>query len=165
MNSTGCSSQLVIVMHVVAYEYVTCGSALKLLNTGHNVRLHSHDVKYGSGSGQQVCSFRMSNYNIVICRFVCQLLDCGTGIWGTELFSFFVTKNTLGLCGTCISAQCCYIPFSQVAYHVALFYWQCDGELGIFNCAKSPNGFLVVCFLNNIYYIGTHVMFVSSEKE
>lgn len=43
------------VSHVLgkSYEYVTCGSALKLLNTGHNVRLHSHDVKYGSGSGQQ----------------------------------------------------------------------------------------------------------------
>ncbi|CAI9585680.1 unnamed protein product [Staurois parvus] len=32
---------------------VTCGSAVKLLNTKHNVRLHSHDVRYGSGSGQQ----------------------------------------------------------------------------------------------------------------
>lgn len=28
---------------------VTCGSAVKLLNTKHNVRLHSHDVRYGSG--------------------------------------------------------------------------------------------------------------------
>jgi len=35
------------------YEYVTCGSALKLVNSANNVRLHSHDVKYGSGSGQQ----------------------------------------------------------------------------------------------------------------
>ncbi|XP_030647372.1 stromal cell-derived factor 2-like protein 1 [Chanos chanos] len=34
-------------------SYVTCGSLVKLLNTRHNVRLHSHDVKYGSGSGQQ----------------------------------------------------------------------------------------------------------------
>ncbi|XP_072443920.1 stromal cell-derived factor 2-like protein 1 [Chiloscyllium punctatum] len=32
---------------------VTCGSVVKLLNSRHNVRLHSHDVKYGSGSGQQ----------------------------------------------------------------------------------------------------------------
>ncbi|KAG2459215.1 SDF2 factor, partial [Polypterus senegalus] len=32
---------------------VTCGSVLKLLNIRHNVRLHSHDVRYGSGSGQQ----------------------------------------------------------------------------------------------------------------
>ncbi|XP_006894667.1 PREDICTED: stromal cell-derived factor 2-like protein 1 [Elephantulus edwardii] len=32
---------------------VTCGSVLKLLNTHHRVRLHSHDIKYGSGSGQQ----------------------------------------------------------------------------------------------------------------
>jgi len=36
------------------YDFVTCGSALKLLNHYHDVRLHSHDVKYGSGSGQQV---------------------------------------------------------------------------------------------------------------
>jgi len=35
------------------YEFVTCGSVLKLINTRMNVRLHSHDVKYGSGSGQQ----------------------------------------------------------------------------------------------------------------
>ncbi|WAR10270.1 SDF2-like protein [Mya arenaria] len=35
------------------YDYVTCGSSLKLLNPYHNVRLHSHDVKYGSGSSQQ----------------------------------------------------------------------------------------------------------------
>lgn len=35
------------------YEYVTCGSVIKLLNTRHGVRLHSHDIKYGSGSGQQ----------------------------------------------------------------------------------------------------------------
>ncbi|XP_054014346.1 stromal cell-derived factor 2 [Hylaeus anthracinus] len=34
-------------------QYVTCGSMLKLMNVDHKVRLHSHDVKYGSGSGQQ----------------------------------------------------------------------------------------------------------------
>lgn len=33
---------------------MTCGSSLKLASQEHNVRLHSHDVKYGSGSGQQV---------------------------------------------------------------------------------------------------------------
>lgn len=33
--------------------YVTCGSVVKLLNEDGNVRLHSHDVKYGTGSGQQ----------------------------------------------------------------------------------------------------------------
>ena len=32
---------------------VTCGSVVKLQNLYHKVRLHSHDVKYGSGSGQQ----------------------------------------------------------------------------------------------------------------
>lgn len=35
------------------FKYVTCGSVLKLVNPRHNVRLHSHEVKYGSGSGQQ----------------------------------------------------------------------------------------------------------------
>lgn len=34
-------------------QQVTCGSAIKLVNKIHKVRLHSHDVKYGSGSGQQ----------------------------------------------------------------------------------------------------------------
>lgn len=29
---------------------VTCGSVVKLLNVRHNVRLHSHDVRYGSGN-------------------------------------------------------------------------------------------------------------------
>lgn len=30
-------------------SFVTCGSVVKLLNIKHNVRLHSHDVRYGSG--------------------------------------------------------------------------------------------------------------------
>lgn len=34
-------------------QHVTCGSVIKLLNDAYKVRLHSHDVKYGSGSGQQ----------------------------------------------------------------------------------------------------------------
>ena len=34
-------------------QTVTCGSSVKLMNGQHKVRLHSHDVKYGSGSGQQ----------------------------------------------------------------------------------------------------------------
>ncbi|XP_055923363.1 stromal cell-derived factor 2 [Eupeodes corollae] len=33
--------------------FVTCGSIVKLLNSDYGSRLHSHDVKYGSGSGQQ----------------------------------------------------------------------------------------------------------------
>jgi len=35
------------------FQHVTCGSSLKLFNNRQNIRLHSHDVKYGSGSGQQ----------------------------------------------------------------------------------------------------------------
>lgn len=34
-------------------SYVTCGSVIKLLNVDYRSRLHSHDVKYGTGSGQQ----------------------------------------------------------------------------------------------------------------
>lgn len=34
-------------------QFVTCGSIVKLLNSDYGSRLHSHDVKYGSGSGQQ----------------------------------------------------------------------------------------------------------------
>ncbi|VDN21702.1 unnamed protein product [Gongylonema pulchrum] len=36
-----------------ADEFVTCTSVVKLKNNQDGVRLHSHDVKYGSGSGQQ----------------------------------------------------------------------------------------------------------------
>lgn len=32
---------------------MTYSSVLKLMNVDYNVRLHSHDIKYGSGSGQQ----------------------------------------------------------------------------------------------------------------
>lgn len=41
---------------LTGFQFVTCGSALKLASVENNVRLHSHDVKYGSGSGQQVAS-------------------------------------------------------------------------------------------------------------
>ena len=34
---------------------MTCGSVVKIANVESSDRLHSHDVKYGSGSGQQVC--------------------------------------------------------------------------------------------------------------
>ena len=36
------------------FQQVTCGSVLKLFHYQSNHRLYSHDVKYGSGSGQQV---------------------------------------------------------------------------------------------------------------
>ena len=50
-----------VVFHITNYlifechalQHVTCGSAIKLQNTYHRVRLHSHHVKYGSGSRQQ----------------------------------------------------------------------------------------------------------------
>lgn len=42
-------------VQATSFEFVTCGSAIKLLNNNYKARLHSHDIKYGSGSGQQVC--------------------------------------------------------------------------------------------------------------
>jgi hypothetical protein len=38
----------------IGYEYVTCGSSLKLSHIGSDFRLHSHKVQYGTGSKQQV---------------------------------------------------------------------------------------------------------------
>lgn len=35
------------------FNMITCGSVFKLSNGYNEFRLHSHDVKYGSGSGQQ----------------------------------------------------------------------------------------------------------------
>ncbi|KAI5642298.1 MIR domain-containing protein [Phthorimaea operculella] len=56
-------SNLIVILLITLYnvqeiqgsraEYVTCGTILKLYNTDLRLRLHSHDVKYGSGSGQQ----------------------------------------------------------------------------------------------------------------
>lgn len=44
---------------VQATDFVTCGSVIKLVNKAYTVRLHSHEVTYGSGSGQQsVTGFR-----------------------------------------------------------------------------------------------------------
>jgi len=34
-------------------DNVTCGSFLKLFNSSYKIRLHSHNIKYNSGSGQQ----------------------------------------------------------------------------------------------------------------
>ncbi|CAG9825049.1 unnamed protein product [Phaedon cochleariae] len=47
------SFRAVIPLFASTQKFVTCGSVLKLLNTDYRVRLHSHDVKYGTGSGQQ----------------------------------------------------------------------------------------------------------------
>ena len=33
------------------YEFVTCGTALKLAHVASGARLHSHEVKFGSGGG------------------------------------------------------------------------------------------------------------------
>ena len=60
-NNFGVAEIQVLVFYLLAYivfesqalQHVTCGSVIKLQNAYHRVRLHSHDVKYGSGSGQQ----------------------------------------------------------------------------------------------------------------
>lgn len=44
---------LINFVHCRSSTAVTCGSVIKLMNVNSGVRLHSHDIKYGSGSGQQ----------------------------------------------------------------------------------------------------------------
>jgi len=44
---------LIVTNEAKGLKEVTCGSILKLINTSFKVRLHSHEIKYGSGSGQQ----------------------------------------------------------------------------------------------------------------
>ena len=70
------------------YDFVTCGSTVKLFNSYHNVRLHSHDVKYGSGSGQQVwkmdtnnaiCNDRAILKNIFVCCAPTHLISVWVG--------------------------------------------------------------------------------------
>ncbi|XP_062520551.1 stromal cell-derived factor 2-like [Corticium candelabrum] len=41
------------IVHAAGFQFVTCGSVIKLAHIQSNVRLHSHEVRYGSGSGQQ----------------------------------------------------------------------------------------------------------------
>lgn len=42
-------------------QFVTCGSILKLMNVEYKVRLHSHDINYGSGSRQQSVTGTLTN--------------------------------------------------------------------------------------------------------
>ena len=44
---------LILPVLVLGDEPVTCGSVIKLMNVQSKIRLHSHDVRYGSGSKQQ----------------------------------------------------------------------------------------------------------------
>ena len=47
---------------MAGYELVTCGSTIKLaMSRLPEYRLHSHEVAYGSGSGQQVSIFLHAN--------------------------------------------------------------------------------------------------------
>lgn len=48
-------------------EFVTCGSLVKLMNTRHNVRLHSHDVKYGSGK------LPITTINLISYKYNCNI--------------------------------------------------------------------------------------------
>ena len=48
-------------------NFVTCGSVLKLQHVQLGVRLHSHEVNYGSGSGQQVCVCVRERVYVCVC--------------------------------------------------------------------------------------------------
>ena len=48
------SDELITCTSQTGFEYVTCGSAVKLAHVPTEFRLHSHKVAYGTGSKQQV---------------------------------------------------------------------------------------------------------------
>jgi len=48
-----CLLLLISIVNGSDLQHVTCGSVVKLMNNNYKTRLHSHDIKYGSGSGQQ----------------------------------------------------------------------------------------------------------------
>ncbi len=64
MNILIQSTILIFLFHFYScnQDAITCGSTFKLLNQQSGDRLHSHDVKYGSGSGQQVKFLFISKY-------------------------------------------------------------------------------------------------------
>lgn len=54
MNFSKCFLLALVIALVLADDtIVTCGSIIKLKHSGTGVRLHSHNIPYGSGSGQQ----------------------------------------------------------------------------------------------------------------
>ncbi|TDH73019.1 hypothetical protein CCR75_003720 [Bremia lactucae] len=46
------------------FEYVTCGSSIKLVHDASRFRLHSHEIAYGSGSGQQSVTTHMARNDV-----------------------------------------------------------------------------------------------------
>ena len=66
-------------------DLITCGSVLKLQNVQEKVRLHSHDVKYGSGSGQQSVTGMPNSYD----------LNSHWQILGGMFFKIFVSNTIL----------------------------------------------------------------------
>ena len=67
------------------FANVTFGSAVKLYNRKRDVRLHSHEVKYGSGSGQQSVTGTpepddTNSYWVVTCPHGVTSLTCERGV-------------------------------------------------------------------------------------
>ena len=71
---------------------MTCGSVVKMANSDTNVRLHSHEVKYGSGSGQQVSDSTpvSSNSDDGVC--VCALQSVTGAKFVDDVNSYWVVK-------------------------------------------------------------------------
>jgi dolichyl-phosphate-mannose--protein O-mannosyl transferase len=53
VESEGTKASIYYRIDISEHEAVTCGSTIKLEHTSSGFRLHSHQVTYGSGSGQQ----------------------------------------------------------------------------------------------------------------
>jgi len=64
------------------FEKVTCGSIVKLANVASDYRLHSHEIRYGTGSGEQsVTGFpHGSDHNSYwVVRYITDGVICPTG--------------------------------------------------------------------------------------
>ncbi|OWZ17698.1 Stromal cell-derived factor 2 precursor [Phytophthora megakarya] len=46
------------------FEHVTCGSSIKLVHEASRYRLHSHEIQYGGGSGQQSVTTHMARNDV-----------------------------------------------------------------------------------------------------
>ncbi|KRY61152.1 Stromal cell-derived factor 2 [Trichinella britovi] len=69
-------------------DYIGCTSVVKLLNVKIDRRLHSHDVRYGSGSGQQVC----------LLKFLLAIISVSVSFSLSLVSQIKMTREAIGLC-------------------------------------------------------------------
>ena len=117
------------------YDYVTCGSSLKLMNVRHNVRLHSHDVKYGSGSGQQVC-FRWE-HRVSLNQMRCNFFT----------YMKWQIRKLLYICRGCVFWL---FTWNEYIFYYLIVYCRWHYRLLLNICVFTKQPFSVVCSMYHI---------------